>query len=117
MVTMATMATMRFLSDWTHQQSGDIRAGESLRIEYDIARLPEHRAERYGQKAWSISANVRFLPGGQGQAGDVSSGVFEVDVPANTTRIELWFHNTDHTGGRAWDSNYGQNYRLDVARE
>jgi hypothetical protein len=111
------MATVRFLSDWSHQQSGNIRPGESLRIEYDPARLPDCRAERYGQKAWSINANIRFHPGGQVQAGDVSSGAFEVNVPAKTSRIELWFHNTDHTGGSAWDSRYGQNYWLDVARE
>ena len=111
------MATVSFLSNWTQQQSGDIRPGESLRIEYDVARLPEHRAERYGQKAWSISANLRFHPGGQVQTGDVSSEAFEVNVPANTSRIELWFHNTDHTGGSAWDSRYGQNYWLDVARQ
>jgi len=111
------MATVSFLSNWTQQQSGDIRPGESLRIEYDVARLPEHRAERYGQKAWSISVNLRFHPGGQAQAGDVSSGTFELNVPADTSRIELWFHNTDHTGGSAWDSRYGQNYWLDVARQ
>lgn len=111
------MATVRFLSDWTHQQSGDIRPGESLRIEYDVARLPAHRSERYGQKAWSITVNLQFHPGGQVQVGDVSSGPFDVNVPANTSRIELWFHNTDHTGGSAWDSCYGQNYWLDVARQ
>jgi hypothetical protein len=111
------MATVRFLSDWSHSQSGVIQPGESLRIDYDPARLPQYRAERYGQKAWSISANLRFHPGGQTQAGDVSSGAFEVSVPANTSRIELWFHNTDHTGGSAWDSRHGQNYWLDVARK
>jgi hypothetical protein len=111
------MATVRFLSNWTHQQSGDIRPGESLRIEYDVSRLPDHRAERYGRKAWTISANVRFNPGGQVEAGDVSSEAFEVNVPAGTRQIEVWFHNTDHTGGSAWDSRYGQNYRLDVAQE
>jgi hypothetical protein len=111
------MTTVRFLSDWTHQQSGDIRPGESLRIEYDVARLPEHRAERYGRKAWSITANLRFQPGGQVQAGDVSSEPFEVNVPANASWIELWFHNTDHTGGSAWDSRYCQNYWLEVARQ
>ena len=109
------MATVRFLSDWSQQQSGDIRAGEPLHIDYDPARLPLYRAQRYGQKAWSITAHLRFHPGRQEQVGDVSSGPLEVDVPANTTQIELWFHNTDHTGGSAWDSRYGQNYWLDVA--
>jgi hypothetical protein len=108
------MVTARFLSDWSHPLSGDIRPGESLRIEYDPARLPSCRAERYGQKAWSITAHLRFHPGGEEQVGDVSSGPFDVDVPANTSQIELWFHNTDHTGCGSWDSRYGQNYWLSV---
>lgn len=110
------MATVRFLSDWTHQQSGDIIPGGSLRIEYDIQRLPQFRAERYGQRAWSINVHIRFHPGGQVHAGDVSLGALVASVPANATQIELWFHNTDHTGGSAWDSSYSQNYWLDVVR-
>lgn len=110
------MATVSFLSDWSHQQSGDIHHGDSLRIEYDAERLPKFRAERYGQRAWSISANLRFHPGGQTQAGDISLGSLAVSVPANTSKIEIWFHNTDHTGGSAWDSSYSQNYWLDVVR-
>jgi hypothetical protein len=110
-----TMATVRYLLDWSHQQSGEIRPGETLRIEYDIQRLPHCRAERYGQKAWSIIAQLRFHPGRQEGAGDVSSGECDVSVPANTTQIELWFKNTDHTGCSTWDSRYGQNYWLNVA--
>ena len=110
------MATVRFSSDWSQQQSGDVRSGESLKIEYDVARLCQCRAERYGQKAWSLIANLRFHPSGEEKTSDVSGGTAEVEVPADTTRIELWFHNSDHTGCSAWDSRYGQNYWLDVAR-
>jgi hypothetical protein len=109
------MATARFSSDWSHQQSSDIRPGEPLRIEYDLARLCQCRAERYGQKAWSILANLRFHPSRQEQVGDISSGTLEVNVPADTSQIELWFKNTDHTGCSAWDSCYGQNYWLNVS--
>ncbi|MGH8887439.1 MAG: DUF6209 family protein, partial [Egibacteraceae bacterium] len=42
------MATLRFLPDWSHEQIGDIRAGEPLQIEYDPERLPGCRAYRYG---------------------------------------------------------------------
>lgn len=108
------MATVKFSSDWSQQQSGDIHVGEPLRIEYALERLCTCRATRYGQEAWSLIANFRFHPSRQEQAADVSSGGCEVDVPANTSRIEVWFHNTDHTGCSAWDSRYGQNYWLDV---
>lgn len=108
------MATVIFSSDWSHRQSGDIRPGESLQIEYAIERLPHCRAERYGQKAWSILAHLRFHPSRQEQSVDVSGGACQVDVPADTSRIELWFNNNDHTGCSTWDSCYGQNYWLDV---
>ncbi|WP_437626793.1 DUF6209 family protein [Sorangium sp. So ce1151] len=108
------MTTVSFSSDWSHQQSGDIRSGEPFRIEYATERLPQHRAERYGKRAWSILVHLRFHPSGEVGTGDVSSGACEVDAPANTSRIELWFNNTDHTGGSSWDSRYGQNYWLDV---
>ncbi|UQA59839.1 DUF6209 family protein [Polyangium aurulentum] len=108
------MATVSFSSDWSQQQSGDVRAGESLRIEYATERLCTCRATRYGQKAWGLTANFRFHPSRQEQSLDVSSGACEVNVPADASRIEVWFHNTDNTGCSAWDSRYGQNYSLDV---
>ncbi|MCY0994905.1 DUF6209 family protein [Nannocystis sp. ILAH1] len=108
------MATVRFLSDWSNPSNSEIRPGEPLRLEYDLARSCQCRAERYGQKAWSLVAHLRFHPGNQERAGDISSGALEVDVPPGTDRIELWFHNSDHTGCSAWDSRYGENYWLDV---
>ncbi|MGH8904544.1 MAG: DUF6209 family protein [Egibacteraceae bacterium] len=111
------MATLRFLSGWSQEQTGDIRAGEPLRIEYDHGRLPNCRAERYGQPAWSIAAYLRFHPGGQEQSGSLMHEPLEVHVPNDATRVEIWFSNTDQTGCVAWDSRYGQNYWLDTVRE
>ena len=112
-------ATVRFLADWSQQQVGDIRAGESLQIEYDPDRLPHCRSSRYGQPAWSIAAFLRFHPGGQEESGRVEPGPgrLEVKVPSDTTKVEMWFHNTDQTGCTSWDSRYGQNYWLDTASE
>jgi hypothetical protein len=109
------MTTVRFRSDWSYEQVGDIRVGQPLSIEYDPARLPRCRSERYGQRAWSIAAFVRFHPGEQLQSGGVVPGPLEVLVPDDATRIELWFNNSDQTGCVAWDSRYGQNYWLSVA--
>ena len=108
------MSTLRFLSDWSQKQIGDVRPGTPLQIEYDGERLPQCRSERYGQPAWNIASYLRFHPGGETQSGVVSRGPLDVDVPANATRIELWFHNTDQTGCSSWDSNYGQNYWVDI---
>lgn len=113
------MATVRFASDWSQQQVGDIRDGEPLRIEYDPQRLPHCRSSRYGQPAWSIAAYLRFHPDGQEESGRVAPGSepFEVTVPNGTKKIELWFANTDQSGCRSWDSRYGQNYWLDTTAE
>jgi hypothetical protein len=108
------MATIFFRPDWSDERIGALRAGEQLKIEYDAARLPECRASRYGQPAWTITASVRFHPGGQEQSGPVQGGPLEVTVPAGTTQVELWFYNSDVHGCKAWDSRYGQNYWLSV---
>ena len=107
------MTTLRFLAGWTEEQTGDIRAGDPLQIEYDAARLPGCRSERYGRPAWSIAAYLRFHPDGQVQSGGVVDPL-QVDVPAGSSRVEMWFKNTDQTGCVAWDSRYGQNYWRDV---
>ncbi len=108
------MTTLRFLPDWSQEQTGAIRAGEPLRIEYDPQRLTSCRASRYGQPAWSIAAYLRFHPGGQEKSGSLMSGSLDVEVPHSTTQVEMWFNNTDHTGCVAWDSRHGQNYWLDT---
>lgn len=109
------MSTLRFLSDWTLQRDGELRAGESLRIEYDPSRLPACRASYRGQDAWGIAGYVRFHPGEEIESVALKSGSAELDVPEDTTRVELWFNNTDNTGCVAWDSRYGLNYQVDVA--
>jgi hypothetical protein len=109
------MATIRFLPDWTEEQIGVIQAGEQLTIEYDPARLPGCRSQRYGRRAWSIQAVLRFQPESQEQSRDLAVGPFQVDVPAGTTHIEMWFRNTDSNSCQAWDSRFGENYWWDVA--
>lgn len=110
------MTTVRFLSDWTQEQTGRIQPGEPLKIEYDVARLPGCRASRYGQPAWSIAAYLRFHPGGQEQSKSIAAGAIEVNVPDDAAQVELWFLNSDNTGCTAWDSRYGQNYWLNTER-
>lgn len=109
------MSTLRFLSDWSLQRDGEPRAGESLRIEYDPARLPKCRASYRGQDAWSIAGYVLFHPGNELEQVALKSGTAEVNVPDGATRAELWFNNTDNTGCVAWDSRYGLNYHVEVA--
>lgn len=117
------MGSLKFLSDWSHEQNGDIRPGESLSIEYASERLQCCRHSRYGQDAWDIIADIRFHPNGREsgavmvrESGAMVATSLIVDVPVDALKIELWFMNTDHTGCVAWDSRYGQNYWFDVTR-
>lgn len=109
------VTTVRFLQDWRHEQDGALRPGETLRVEYDVNRLTCCRSSRYGQAAWSIAAYVRFYPGEKVESAGVSFAPAEFTIPEGTTRLELWFHNTDQTGCSAWDSRYGENYAFAVA--
>ena len=108
------MTTVQYLPDWTSSQSGPIHAGERLEIDYAAERLRTCRAKYRGQDAWNIGAYVRFHPGGEEVSGAVAKAPLVVDVPADATRIELWFHNTDNTGCSVWDSRYCQNHWLEV---
>ena len=114
---MLMVATVHFLSDWSQQQVGDIRAGEPLLIDYDPQRLPHCRSYRHGQPSWSVVVYLRFHPGGQTESGRVAPGpeLFKVTVPGDARKIEIWFNNTDQSGCSSWDSQYGQNYWLDTA--
>jgi hypothetical protein len=108
------MARLKFFADWTDQQIGAISPGEQLTIEYDPARLPRCRAERYGRRSWNIQAVLRFWPGHQELSGDVADGPLEITVPVGTTQIEMCFSNTDSASCSAWDSRYGANYWWNV---
>ncbi len=109
------MSTLRFLSNWTVHRDGEQHGGESLRIEYDAARLPSCRASYRGQDAWNIAGYVRFHPSLAIESVALKSGSAEAEVPDGASKVELWFNNTDNTGCVAWDSRYRQNYWLDVA--
>jgi hypothetical protein len=95
-----TVATVRFLSDWSQQQDGDIRAGESLRIEYD----PPSGCRAAGRTSMANLHGVSrpisvFIPvGGQSARVAPVSQLWEVAVPHDAKQIEIWFNNTDQTG-------------------
>jgi hypothetical protein len=109
------VSTLRFLSDWTVHEDADAGAGDALRIEYAVERLPTCRASYRGQDAWNIAGYVRFHPSMELESVALKSGSAEVQVPDGASRVELWFNNTDNTGCVAWDSAYGRNYWFDVA--
>lgn len=122
-------AVLRFLSGWVTAQTGELRRGRRLSVEYDPDRLPNLRATYNGMATWGIYVNIRFHPGGQFTTGSLLQFLhgdppqpleqprplaYELDVPEDATQVELWFANSDRSGRTEWDSRFGQNYWFDA---
>jgi hypothetical protein len=125
---------LQFLAGWQTVKHGSIRPGGQLIIDYDIGRLPNLRTEFRDIIFWEIDAFVRFHPGGQLYSGSVIEGIradggrgpvrshrpkpFEVVVPRDAARVEVWFRSgreeLGYSDDAAWDSRFGQNYWFDV---
>jgi hypothetical protein len=105
-------ALVRFGSDGSFSITGAPRQGTRLDIQYDITRLPTCRDTKYGLPAWSILARYRWPSGRTGYV-PVTSGVASLDL-TESGELELWFENQGYFGCRAYDSRYGQNYRIHV---
>lgn len=127
----AVKPTVSFSAAWQTAQRGLLVAGRPFAVEYALERLPQCRGTHNGYPAWDVVAHARFSPSGQEASGSVrgfssptgtpsnSNAVavpWTADVPAGTTRVELWFENFTGAGSgcAAWDSNYGAHYAFDV---
>ncbi|MCB9652923.1 MAG: hypothetical protein H6729_02175 [Deltaproteobacteria bacterium] len=122
-------ATLRFSAE-SIEQVGLLEPGGTLTVDYDLSRLTACRGTHNGYPAWDIIAHARFLPGGQSAQASVrffgapngtpslepESMPFTTRIPADTSRVELWFENYTGAGSncRAWDSNYGSNFQFPV---
>lgn len=93
--------------------------GDTLRVTYDQDRLKDCRDTKYGLPAWSILVHWRFPSGATGYRAVTASGRGEVADIALTEGgpVELWFENQGYFGCRAWDSQGGANYRIEVAAD
>lgn len=124
-------ARLRFLDDWSIQREGHIAPGGKLIIDYAISRLPDLRRTRREAELWAIEALIRFPSNPEVRRGSLLGEVragpngpvvghypqpLEIDVPAEATVVEMWFHTYDalYGGADAWDSDFGRNYWFDV---
>lgn len=124
--------TIEFQAGGRQTQSDFVRQGQPLTIKYDPQRTTGCRGHHDGMPAWDIFANVRFAPSGEVFQGPLvqhynpegSGGIFDpprpipfaVNVPADATEAEIWFLNRNAFGCMAWDSQFGNNYRFEVAQ-
>lgn len=126
-------AVVKFDDLWGDAVSGPIKAGETLRIAYDVDRVKQFLwgVNHHGVPTWSVSAFVSFdgkpateLPiavpqrGQFGSTSDMIPVEVAIEVPADAKKVDLWFRGSSYGGsqfgGPAWDSNFGSNYSFPV---
>jgi len=114
---------LTFGADWSETLERPLRAGDSLVIDYDWARLPQCRVIYRGFPGWDIIAHLRFddqEPIGQSTVGFLDMTTIErrlvvVTVPEDAHHLEIWFENDQYPPTcKAWDSDYGRNYQFDI---
>lgn len=127
----APRATITFPGQGAPTLDERLVAGGVLTVVYEPDRMTTCRDTHNGYPAWDLRAFVKFLPSGVVLDQSVRSFVtnngtptttafaFPADfvIPADTTRLELWFWNSGIGGGAScqdWDSAGGANYPWDV---
>lgn len=112
-----------FGADWSETQTGDLVAGQTISIHYDLDRLTDCRGETNGSEVWGVTGYASFdgrEPVAFGvsrlDAGVVQPVVAELDVPASASRMEMWFASNNVWGCIAYDSNMNANYRFEIER-
>ena len=113
-------AVATFGADWSETVAGQVRAGRSLVVRYDTARLPQCRETYNGMTAWQIEVFYRF-DGGPAQSRAVTDSTGQaaptsIDLPPSARRVEVWFRvYGQRSGCTAVDSDYGRNYGFTAA--
>ncbi|HUS30925.1 MAG TPA: DUF6209 family protein [Kofleriaceae bacterium] len=113
--------TLTFGKDWSEKVTGTLLAGSPVRINYALDRLQECRGSTNGSEVWGASGYASFdgkapVTFGVSQlVGDVvKPSAAELEIPAGTHSVELWFASNNIWGCIAYDSNMNANYQFDV---
>jgi hypothetical protein len=116
-------ATLAFGSDFKTKLTGTPRAGGALVVDYALDRLPQCRGNvGGGGPGWDISGSYS-LNGGPAKSFEVTKlsddGKDRVSKPARITLSEggdlaVWFQVSNRWGCNEYDSQFGQNFHVDV---
>jgi hypothetical protein len=121
-VTADTAATLKLTSDFQTTLTGQAVAGQAIRIEYALERLPQCRGNSGGAPGWNISG-FYSENGGAAKSFEVTAltpdGKDRVAkaariVPANGGDLAVWFQVTSRFGCSEYDSQYSQNFHVPV---
>lgn len=124
---------VRFDEQWSAQTNTPIKAGEALRIAYDVDRLKQflRGTNVRGAETWHITAYVAFddkpaqefevtVPqfGPSGTYHALVPWEVAVAVPTDARKASIWFMGSAYGGsvfgGNAYDSNFGKNWEFPV---
>ena len=114
--------TITFAGDFTQAADGDLVAGSSIHIAYDLDRLTACRAESGGSDQWGVTGWAQFDAGSatpfalsrldpHGTAQPIVAGL---DIPRTAKHLQLWFSESNVYGCNAYDSDDSANYQFDV---
>lgn len=112
------ITTLTFDADFEETLTAPVVAGETLRVRYDLDRLPDCRGTQGGYPQWNITGYFA-VDGGEARTFEVTraEGAERVavdallDIPRGRD-LAMWFSVNNRWGCVAWDSNYGENYRV-----
>lgn len=122
-------ATLKLAGDFTSSVSGSARAGSDLAVIYDLSRAPKLdkncvRTANGGGRGWALTGKYQRNGGDVGsvdftskmpQNGD-ATGTVEARIPLSEGGdLAVWFEVTSLGGCQAFDSQFSQNYHVNVS--
>lgn len=113
-----TAPAIELTAAWDEIVHGKLRAGDAIEIDYDPSRLASCASgEQGGVPQWSITAHYKV---GDSEVHSVAvaglnAGATPVIVPQQKGKLEIWFEATNKWGCQAFDSDFGANYKFNVA--
>lgn len=122
-------ATVVFDAGFGERVEGTLRAGGTVAIDYDPARLPQCFGDTYmARRSWDTLAWVRLLPSGEvlpyqsviacddARCATPRGQLASFALPEGTEAIEVWFSTSGRACGVHYDSDFGRNYRFAIPR-
>lgn len=110
-------ATITFDAKWNETLDGRLVEGGKAVLVYDDTRLAKCKGEQGGVPQYAVTAYAS-IDGGEPES-VVVAGLNAAKDPSialgDAGELEIWFEVTNKWGCHEWDSDFGNNYRFQVA--
>lgn len=116
-------ARLALTGDFKTSFTGTAKAGAPIRVDYALERLPKCRGNSSGAPGWNIYGYYSEN-GGAAKSFEVTALTADgkdrvaktaTFTPSQGGDVAVWFQSTSVFGCTEYDSQYGQNFHLDVA--